>query len=313
MADDSYFSNPFDFLRGVKTESCDDTSLAADSLLFAKAFEDLAATPSEILLAQKEDWKMSRKRDRQKKTVQSSFGGEIAIALHSAKNRKGKPADIASESPSVVEKKLLPSPPVQKAKKKARREPGGDDDLAFFQYAMEGISPLKGKERVFREKEASPVVIPKESLSELLERSFEFQLVSRDEYVEGFIAGLDVATLEKLKNGGFSPEAHLDLHGFTVSGACEALRDFMRDAWYKGLRTVLLIPGRGLNSVGGYAILRAKLTQWLTQEPFRRVVLAFCTALPTDGGPGSIYVLLRRYKKKGHICWERTPLDSELF
>ena len=307
MEKDSFFSNPFGSLCGLMPEAERCASAAADSLLFAKALEDLAATPPEVLLAQKEE-RMPKKKARREKTAQTSFGNGIAIDLNSAKRRNSTKQAVQSTPP--------PAPSAQKTlpdEKKGRKKNAPSDDLSAFLYAMEGIVPLKGKERVFKERVTAPVVVPEEPIAELLERTFEFQLVSRDEYVEGSIAGLDVGTLEKLKNGGFSPEAHLDLHGFTVSGACEALRTFMRDAWYKGLRTVLLIPGRGLNSLGGFAILRAKLTQWLTQEPFRRVVLAFCTALPADGGPGSIYVLLRRYKKKGHVYWERTPLDSELF
>lgn len=52
-------------------------------------------------------------------------------------------------------------------------------------------------------------------------------------------------------------------------------------------------------------VLREKLQSWLTQDPFKRVVLAFCTAQSHDGGPGSVYVLLRKYRKKGRIYWER--------
>jgi len=40
--------------------------------------------------------------------------------------------------------------------------------------------------------------------------------------------------------------------------------------------------------------------------------LAFCTAKPVDGGPGSLYVLLRKYRKKGKIFWERYPVDLDL-
>lgn len=60
-------------------------------------------------------------------------------------------------------------------------------------------------------------------------------------------------------------------------------------------------------------MLRGKLQTWLTQEPFKRVVLAFCTAQPHDGGPGSVYVLLRKYRKKGRVYWERLPADADLY
>jgi DNA-nicking Smr family endonuclease len=74
---------------------------------------------------------------------------------------------------------------------------------------------------------------------------------------------------------------------------------------------VLLIPGRGRNSPNGVAVLRDCIRVWLTREPFKRVVLAFCTAETADGGPGSLYVLLRKYKKRGKIYWNRAPVDEE--
>ena len=102
-------------------------------------------------------------------------------------------------------------------------------------------------------------------------------------------------------------------HGLNALQAFEALRGFFRGGWYKGLRTVLIVPGRGRNSPDGVGVLRGKLQSWLTQDPFKRVVLAFCTAQPHDGGPGSVYVLLRKYRKKGRIYWERMPADEDLY
>jgi DNA-nicking Smr family endonuclease len=88
----------------------------------------------------------------------------------------------------------------------------------------------------------------------------------------------------------------------------------MRMAYTKGLRTVLLIPGRGRNSPEGFSVLREKVQHWLTRDPFKRVVLAFCTAQPRDGGAGAIYVMLRKLKKShGKIQWDRTPSDPDLF
>ena len=115
-----------------------------------------------------------------------------------------------------------------------------------------------------------------------------------DEYMEGHVVGLDQMIMNKLRAGGLSPEAHLDLHGLNAQQAFETLRGFMRGSWYKGLRTILVVPGRGKNSPDG-------------------VVLAFCTAQPHDGGPGSVYVLLRKYKKKGRVYWERMPADADLY
>lgn len=188
-------------------------------------------------------------------------------------------------------------------------------DSDEFLDAMRQVTPLAGGGRGVAKKmqpRADAPAAAGTAFADSIEKSMEFALYASDEYIEGHVAGLDELTLNRLKAGHFSPEAHLDLHGLNAEQAWESLREFMRKAWYKGLRCVLLVPGRGRNSPQGRGILRARLSQWLTQEPFRRVVLAFCTARPHDGGAGGVYALLRRSRKKGHIQWERLPEDADL-
>ena len=192
---------------------------------------------------------------------------------------------------------------------------GQGDDSAMFLRAMGQVDPLQKGGRDVAPAPASrqAPATSSDDLQTLLESNLEFALSFTDEYLEGHVVGLDQMTMNKLRAGALSPEAHLDLHGLNVVQAFEALRGFMRGAWYKGLRTVLIVPGRGRNSPDGMGVLRGKLQAWLTQEPFKRVVLAFCTAQPHDGGPGSVYVLLRKYRKKGRIYWERMPADADLY
>lgn len=190
-----------------------------------------------------------------------------------------------------------------------------DDEAAAFLAAMGTVSPLTGGGRDVAPAPAPATPPPhgELSLQDFMDGRLEFALTFSDEYLEGHVVGLDQMILNKLRAGGLSPEAHLDLHGLNAMQAFEALRGFFKGSWYKGLRTVLVVPGRGRNSPDGMGVLREKLQSWLTQDPFKRVVLAFCTAQPHDGGPGSVYVLLRKYRKKGRIYWERMPADSDLY
>lgn len=192
---------------------------------------------------------------------------------------------------------------------------GEEDNL--FSRAMQGIRPLAGKGR-----EVPPETAPRETpdvavghpLQDFMDGMVEFALEYTDEYLEGHVVGLDALTIGKLRAGQYSPEGHLDLHGLNALQAYEALLGFVRGAYHKGMRTVLLIPGRGRNSPDGMGVLREKLQAWLTHDPFKRVVLAFCTAQPAHGGAGALYVLLRKYKKsRGKIQWDRTPSDADLF
>lgn len=191
-----------------------------------------------------------------------------------------------------------------------------DEEAAAFLRAMNQVQPLQARGReVVPEPPQSTLPPPQAELSlqDFMDGKLEFALSFTDEYLEGHVVGLDQMIMNKLRSGFLSPEAHLDLHGLNAVQAFEALRGFMRGCWYKGLRTVLVVPGRGRNSPDGMGVLREKLQSWLTQEPFKRVVLAFCTAQPHDGGPGSVYVLLRKYRKKGRIYWERMPADADLY
>lgn len=193
--------------------------------------------------------------------------------------------------------------------------PPDEDNL--FSKAMSGVRTLAGKGR-----EVPPETAPREAaapavghpLQDFMDGVVEFALEFTDEYLEGHVVGLDALTVGKLRAGQYSPEGHLDLHGMNALQAYEALIGFMRAAYHKGMRTVLVIPGRGKNSPDGMGVLREKVQAWLTHDPFKRVVLAFCTAQPAHGGAGALYVLLRKYKKsRGKIQWDRTPTDADLF
>ncbi|MHC1788608.1 Smr/MutS family protein [Solidesulfovibrio sp.] len=145
-----------------------------------------------------------------------------------------------------------------------------------------------------------------DALRDLVAGRVEFTLEYSDEYVQGFITDLDPKIYRQLRAGQFSPEAHLDLHGFNTDQALFTLLHFVREQYLAGKRCLLLIPGRGSNSPGGLPVLKEELKSWLTRDPLKRVVLAFTTALPRHGGAGALYVLLRKFKKtKGKVRFEK--------
>lgn len=189
-----------------------------------------------------------------------------------------------------------------------------DDDQDVFLSGMKGVEPLGGKGRDVVPESHKNTAPAQEvvDLQDIIDGKMEFALSLTNEYMEGFVVGLDEVIMNKLRAGAYSPEAYLDLHGLNAVQAFQTMLNFFRSSWYKGLRTVLLVPGRGNNSANGVGVLRDKVQAWLTQEPFKRIVLAFCTAQRSDGGLGSVYVLLRKYRKKGRVYWERMPMDPDL-
>ena len=87
--------------------------------------------------------------------------------------------------------------------------------------------------------------------------------------------------------------ARLDLHGLTRQEASAQLRDFLRNSVRGGLRKVLVIHGRGLNSEGE-AVLPALVRAELQENPD---VLDFGAAAPSEGGEGAMQVFLRQNKR----------------
>jgi DNA-nicking Smr family endonuclease len=131
-------------------------------------------------------------------------------------------------------------------------------------------------------------------LADLVDGVGPFDISATDEYIEGLGPGIDKRLLRKLRAGDYAVQAHLDLHGLVSDEARVEVERFLVGARSDGRRCVLIIHGRGHNSKEGIPVLKERLKVWLTRGRIGRGVLAFCTARPTDGGAGAVYVLLRK-------------------
>jgi DNA-nicking Smr family endonuclease len=107
----------------------------------------------------------------------------------------------------------------------------------------------------------------------------------------GFVAaGVDRRELRKLKRGDYAPGRRLDLHGQTAAEAVARVKAFI-DGAHRSHRCVCIVHGRGLHSEGNVSVLRTTVRACLRQH---RAVLAYADAPRDDGGPGAVYVLLRK-------------------
>lgn len=208
------------------------------------------------------------------------FGG---LKLEAPKKPDAKPA--------------APAPPPKASKRR------GDDDTVLFLESVGEVAPVKAKvERVagrvpptvdqlrLRTEEAESLA----RLAELVSSDGPFDLSDADDVIEGAVQGFDERVRRQLRRGEFPVRARLDLHGLTRDEAKPALEKFLADAKLAGHRCVLVVTGKGLNSKESAPVLKTGVTQWLTQGRPARLVLAFCSARPADGGTGAVYVLLRR-------------------
>ncbi|MGH6741945.1 MAG: Smr/MutS family protein [Bradyrhizobium sp.] len=179
------------------------------------------------------------------------------------------------------------------------------DDATMFRQAVDGVRRLGDQRpvRVVPRPEVAREVVSEDAevlaqLSDLVSGAGTFELNETEEYTEGTRLGLDPRLVTRLRRGEFAVQAHIDLHGKIQADAKLALEGFVVDSVRKGLRTVLVVHGRGLRSPGGMPVLKHAAAQWLSHGHMGGYVLAFATARSADGGAGAMYVLLRRDRRR---------------
>jgi DNA-nicking Smr family endonuclease len=116
--------------------------------------------------------------------------------------------------------------------------------------------------------------------------------------------------------GRYDIDARLDLHRMTVKQARDEVHQFIRDAMQLGLRTVLILHGKGLRKVEQErtAVLKGYVNRWLQDI---EDVQAFHSAQPVHGGTGAVYALLKKSVEKKQQNRERfmkgrVPYNSHL-
>ncbi len=113
------------------------------------------------------------------------------------------------------------------------------------------------------------------------------------------LAPLDRRLKQRVARGREPIEARLDLHGMTQAQAHSELLRFLRRAHADGVRTVLVVTGKGLRSRDHSqdeerGVLRRQVPMWLALPEFRLLVVGFDAAHVGHGGQGALYVRLRR-------------------
>lgn len=148
------------------------------------------------------------------------------------------------------------------------------------------------------------------ALSDLVAGEVRFDVTDSVEFLEGAVVGLDPRLARRLRRGDFAWQAWIDLHGMAAAPAREAVEAFLRRSLREGHRCVLIVHGRGRRSKDGEPVLKPRLVSWLSRGAMGRMVLAFCSARPHDGGAGALYVLLRRDRRKRPLRVTRGPAGS---
>jgi len=201
----------------------------------------------------------------------------------------------------------------------------GEEDRGFLDE-MSDVVPLQREPRVsvrgkqHRERDSS--------LDHRRQAAVLDARVDRNTLTEGGIAPLDSwfvlefkrpgvqnGVFRKLKQGRYEAEARLDLHRMTAAVARREIFEFIEECYRLGLRSVLIIHGKGESKAEQErsSVLKGAVDLWLRQL---EVVQAFHSAQPRHGGTGAAYVLLRKSEEKkqenrekfskGRIPYERS-------
>lgn len=172
-----------------------------------------------------------------------------------------------------------------------------NDDL--FQQEMTGVKPLPQVPVVVAPRPAAPTD------AQLARREAAVADLRLDpntlstEYVEmvgphDILAfkrdGVQEGVYRKLRLGKYASEASLDLHRKSLQEARSEVFEFIQDSVRFGLRTVMILHGKGERS-DPPALLKSYVNKWL---PGLAPVMAFHSARQADGGVGALYVLLQK-------------------
>ncbi|MEY2909326.1 MAG: endonuclease SmrA [Pseudomonadota bacterium] len=185
------------------------------------------------------------------------------------------------------------------------------DDELFFEE-MEGVTPLNREPRarllkgdLSGDAEARRLAALGEGATRLNPLVDEGIEPLDAWYVLGFKRpGIQNGVYKKLRMGRYEVDARLDLHRMTVKQAREEVYAFVRESMELGLRTVLILHGKGQRKVEQEktAVLKGYVNRWLQDID---EVQAFHSAQPVHGGTGAVYVLLKKSAEKKRQNRER--------
>ncbi len=184
-----------------------------------------------------------------------------------------------------------------------------DDEESLFLDEMTDVAPLKRERRVRMAsgKNSRDSSLEQRREAAVLDKTRDGNILTEDGlaitpldpwYVlEYKRPGIQNGVFRKLKQGRYEAEARLDLHRMTVAIARKELYEFVQDTHRLGIRSVMIIHGKGESKAERErsSILKGCTDHWLRELD---TVQAFHSAQPRHGGTGAVYVLLRKSEDK---------------
>ncbi len=201
-----------------------------------------------------------------------------------------------------------------------------DDEQSLFLDEMSDVQPLKREARVrlgdrsagrdssLQHRRQAAVVDAGRDPNILTEDGIGIQPLDPWYVLDFKRPGVQNGVFRKLRQGRYDAEARLDLHRMTTAIARRELFEFIRDSVELGIRSVVVVHGKGESKRERErsSILKGCTDHWLRQLD---AVQAFHSAQPRHGGTGAVYVLLRKSEDKKRENREkfmkgRVPYDT---
>jgi DNA-nicking Smr family endonuclease len=203
-------------------------------------------------------------------------------------------ADLKMLQRVMAERAALESAAREAARQAERRRQREQRLFALAVGPVQTLAPSGRIEPYRHEVPPEPVQRLRDEASvmrEALSDDFDVEtLLHTDEQLSYRVPGLGPEVVRKLREGRWSIQRQIDLHGLRTDEAREALGQFVREAHQHGLRCLRVVHGKGLGSPGRTPVLKGRVLRWLIQK---NEVMAFVQARPADGGAGALLVLLR--------------------
>ena len=196
------------------------------------------------------------------------------------------------------------------------------DEAELWQYATRALTRVKAKPRVVSADRPAehlssaavapprmPVMHPKGKPDREPPARPDARTVPAPRQAPPPLAEFERRKARQIASGKKEVEARIDLHGLRQRDAHARLRAFLADAYARGLKTVLVITGKGgeqpadrLGELAGErqrGVLRRSVPHWLAEPELRAIVLSVTQAGVRHGGAGALYVQLRKGARSG--------------
>jgi DNA-nicking Smr family endonuclease len=183
-------------------------------------------------------------------------------------------------------------------------------DPSFF-AEMSDVKPLSQTDKVALTNKTT------ETLAQRLKREALIAEVEKDDngltvdkvepinphdFIEYKQDGVQHGVYKNLRLGKYQIDVTFNMTQMKFDEARIGLYKTIKDCHERGIRTLLVQHGMGLNSKPFPAFLKSYVNQWLRQID---IVIAFHTALKQHGGLTSVYVLIKKHPDQKLINRER--------